>query len=327
MGVRSRVAAAFDVSETANLVYAHNLRLAPSTRNLAALPAAALDALGPALLLMSPPCQPFTRSNTGARDDKDPRSAALLNVVRQLELMQAPPRYIALENVVGFEHSACCLSLLAALERLGYSYLQLQLSPAAFGVPNDRPRYYCLARMGDPFLDGQPNDPALLLSALPGHAPSPAAPLSECLETHSALRLEQLRVPDAVMRSSAAWCFDIVGAADRRSSCFTKAYSKFVRGAGSVLLMEPSGPAAQEEFLTSPEERVFDERWRDQLGGRSLRYFAPSELTRLFGFPATFEFPPGVSDRKSYELIGNSLSVVVARRLLAFLLRCEEESS
>lgn len=50
-----------------------------------------------------------------------------------------------------------------------------------------------------------------------------------------------------------------------------------------------------------------------------LRYFSPSELLSLFGFPYTFTFPDGVniSNRKKYELIGNSINVTVVSLLVS----------
>lgn len=59
-----------------------------------------------------------------------------------------------------------------------------------------------------------------------------------------------------------------------------------------------------------------------------LRYFTPEELLRLFGFDSPPGNPHGaffpvdekLTLRKKYELIGNSLNVTVACRLLHLLL-------
>ena len=50
------------------------------------------------------------------------------------------------------------------------------------------------------------------------------------------------------------------------------------------------------------------------------RYLAPCEIARLHGFPATFAFPPTVSRKKQFELLGNSLSVDCVAALLRFML-------
>lgn len=63
--------------------------------------------------------------------------------------------------------------------------------------------------------------------------------------------------------------------------------------------------------------------WVEKLLGSEetyVRYFSPRELLGLFGFPISFVWPAEVSRRKCYELIGNSINVSVASRLLAYLL-------
>jgi len=171
---------------------------------------------------------------------------------------------------------------------------------------------------------------------------------------------------------------DIVTEADATTSCFTKAYSTYFKGTGSVLLFPdantatneldagsssnssssggggtsdsgtaPSADAGEDSdgmagaasvFQQAPSKRKFDANWQSALQGRRLRFFAPEELARLFGFvdidvDASAEgdasagitgsrgvfFPPGVSHRKCYELIGNSLSVVVVGHLLRYM--------
>jgi site-specific DNA-cytosine methylase len=59
--------------------------------------------------------------------------------------MTTPPFYIALENVVGFESSECCQQWLSVLTSLHYEIEQFHLTPLQFGIPNARPRYYCIA--------------------------------------------------------------------------------------------------------------------------------------------------------------------------------------
>jgi site-specific DNA-cytosine methylase len=42
-------------------------------------------------------------------------------------------------------------------------------------------------------------------------------------------------IPLSVLTKPSSWCFDIVVPADTRTACFTKAYSRYARGTGSVL--------------------------------------------------------------------------------------------
>jgi len=50
--------------------------------------------------------------------------------------------------------------------------------------------------------------------------------------------------------------------------------------------------------------------------GDGARYFAPEEIARLLHLPDRFRFPEGMSLRRKWRLLGNSLSVVAVRRLL-----------
>ena len=320
----AEVVAAFDVNADANAAYALNFGRQPLTRNLETLSAEAMDQLGADLLMMSPPCQPFTRSNASPqRDMLDPRSKAFLNIVDQLSRMQSPPAYVALENVVGFESSDCCARFLSVLGDRGYHFLQYHLTPSQLGVPNDRPRYYCIARLHRPF-DFE-YDRSRVLTSLPGRDQE-VAPLVLSAYLNSSLSSAErtaLVVPEHVLSKQAAWCFDIVTPSDTRTSCFTKAYSKFIRGSGSVLLEPREGDTTvPTDFLCDPETRVYDVDWRRKLDGGTLRYFSPLELLRLFGFAEgpEFRFPKEMSNRKCFELLGNSLSVFVATELLNILL-------
>lgn len=61
-----------------------------------------------------------------------------------------------------------------------------------------------------------------------------------------------------------------------------------------------------------------------------LRYFSPNELLRLFSFSQTsplpsaepsFIWPPEISKKTRYKLIGNSVNVAVIAHLIEYLFR------
>lgn len=83
---------------------------------------------------------------------------------------------------------------------------------------------------------------------------------------------------------------DLVSPGDRRSACFIGGYGQRLVGSGSFL--RTAGGA---------------------------RRFSPAEIARLLGLPAEFRFPPGLSLERRWRLLGNSLSVPVARWLLGRL--------
>ena len=129
-----------------------------------------------------------------------------------------------------------------------------------------------------------------------------------------------LLVPEKVLQKSSSWCFDVVSLESTRSACFTKSYHRFIRGTGSVLFTDDASELlGMEGIQAQPSERSFDGDWHVRFVNR-LRYFSPREVAALLSFPATFELPQTVSLRKQYELVGNSLNVLVAGELLKFLL-------
>lgn len=137
--------------------------------------------------------------------------------------------------------------------------------------------------------------------------------------------------------AQSCWCWDIARRDSLLTSCFTKAYARYHKGTGSILLdrlaAEPSEVRKRQRTAAaevSPEgsaARSYDPNWVSQLldgaDGLFLRYLSPTELLRLFGFPPSFSFPCSdqMTRRKCYELIGNSISIVVASVLLDRLMR------
>ena len=139
------------------------------------------------------------------------------------------------------------------------------------------------------------------------------------------IRREDLYVPEKVLQNKSSWCFDIVCPTDHRSSCFTHSYGRYIKGTGSILY-ENDDVNEKKLLLLPPSEREFCSNWMKELNidGTKLRYFSGSELARLFGFPTTkFVFPPQITNKQQWKLIGNSLNVGIASKLidLGFLLR------
>ena len=181
-------------------------------------------------------------------------------------------------------------------------------------------------------------------------------------------------VPDSVLMKSSSLCFDIVTPTDTHTSCFTKGYTRYIKGTGSILLFKDKAtpPPTRESKLNAnvcEEEEIEEEDNKgiekkeeslsfnnissiepdmkkqkidnlefkmtekdcqslqslEEYRGK-LRYFTPEELLNLFGFNQTQQniylfFPKNekLTLRKKYELIGNSLNVIVATKLIDFL--------
>ncbi|KAG9326692.1 hypothetical protein KVV02_002888 [Mortierella alpina] len=137
---------AFDINTTANEVYAHNHgKKHLSQRNIEAVKMEVYDKHKADVWLMSPPCQPYTR--TGNQEgSKDTRAKSFLYLMNILPKMQHPPNYLLLENVKGFEESDSRDLLVDCLTKAGYEFQELLITPLQIGIPNSRMRYYCLAR-------------------------------------------------------------------------------------------------------------------------------------------------------------------------------------
>lgn len=315
------------------------------------------------LWMMSPPCQPHTRQHSNQEADLDDvRSDSFLhlcNLLVQLE-SAAKPSIILLENVVGFEGSNSFRAWTRAVATSNYVATHFHLQPTQAGLPNDRPRYYCVAVHIDKLHEERADWIERYFQApVTPTETSDSTPLHPCI--HSALpeldllsedaidreklpllrgfldktdvdRDAHLRVPESVLQRPAAWCLDIVTADSRRTSCFTSAYGKYVKGTGSVLLQPDEGVSSnttrdaslQNKFaMVPPEERQYDPDWAAAItnSGYNLRYFSGSELARLFGFCDAFSFPANVTVKQQWKLVGNSLNVRIASKMAELGLR------
>ncbi|KAM6422156.1 tRNA (cytosine(38)-C(5))-methyltransferase isoform 2-T2 [Rhynochetos jubatus] len=143
----AEVVAAVDVNTLANEVYKHNFPSTPLwAKTIEGITLKEFDRLSFDMILMSPPCQPFTR--TGLQGDvSDPRTKSFLYILDILPRLQKPPKYLLLENVKGFESSAARDELLRTLETCGFKYQEFLLSPTCLGVPNSRLRYFLIAKL------------------------------------------------------------------------------------------------------------------------------------------------------------------------------------
>lgn len=217
LGDRGTVAAAYDVSEVANVTYALNHGDLPVPKELATVALGALTSHGADTWLMSPPCQPFCRMGNH-QGLEDPRSRAFRHLMDLFH--EAPPEHLVLENVEGFLGSDAHALLKEHVRAHGMYQLDLQACSSQFGLPNKRPRVYIVAsrqRLG-----------AL---PLPNLQPRPLADFLDAVEDEG-LYLRS----DAHTRHHQG--LDLVAAGDRRSACFIGGYGRRFVGSGSFLKTE-----------------------------------------------------------------------------------------
>ncbi|XP_041717848.1 tRNA (cytosine(38)-C(5))-methyltransferase [Coregonus clupeaformis] len=145
-GVAAEVVAAVDVNTTANEIYKHNFPNTPLLpKTIEGMTLDDFNKLAFDMILMSPPCQPFTRIGLQG-DITDPRTKSFLYILDLLPRLSKLPRFILLENVKGFETSSARDSLVKTLKECGYNYQELMVSPTCLGMPNSRLRYFMIAK-------------------------------------------------------------------------------------------------------------------------------------------------------------------------------------
>ncbi|XP_061127252.1 tRNA (cytosine(38)-C(5))-methyltransferase-like isoform X7 [Syngnathus typhle] len=146
-GISGQVVAAIDINTTANQVYRHNFPGTPLwNRTIEGILLDEFKNLQFDMILMSPPCQPFTRLGR-QRGIADPRTKSFLYILNLLPRLSPLPRFILLENVKGFESSSVRQYFVQILMECGYIFQEVMVSPTSVGIPNSRLRYFLMAKI------------------------------------------------------------------------------------------------------------------------------------------------------------------------------------
>ncbi|NXY60219.1 TRDMT methyltransferase, partial [Callaeas wilsoni] len=354
----AEVVAAVDVNTLANDVYKHNFPSTPLwAKTIEGITLEEFDRLSFDMILMSPPCQPFTRIGLQG-DVSDPRTKSFLYILDILPRLQKLPKYLLLENVKGFESSSARNELLQTLAACGFKYQEFLLSPTCLGIPNSRLRYFLIAKLHqEPFSFQAPGQVSLfaLLDSLsseeknldPNIGPDcsskkslPKGAFLFKLETTEEMERKHNQDNDSSIQMLKdfleeeneamsqyfltpksllryAFLLDIVKPTCRRSTCFTKGYGHYVEGTGSVL---QTAVDVQLESVFKHIDKLPEEEKLRKLSTLKLRYFTPREIANLHGFPLEFGFPEKVTVKQCYRLLGNSLNVHVVAKLISILL-------
>ena len=436
-GANFEIVTSIDINTNTNCVYGQNFPSTPHlNRNICGMMADEMDSFKPDIFILCPPCQPFTRQGH-RRDNLDRRTDSFFHLMQALTEMDHPPTYLLLENVQGFELSNTREHFVSILRKLGYEVQEFLLSPAQFGIPNSRLRFYLLAKRTpfrfplrfseqpcrdassllkflsrlksssdkDPecvalvekqkalhLVDGGDNHTEVAPN-LSQHVPvspgkqtshhqekqdlleysantaeavalqdkesigsnntmstlqqsqdnggaglsppstedhggadcsSPpdtdttieAKPLSCYLEQLSDAELEQYLVPEKILKKYACG-FDIVQPSSTHSCCFTRAYGHYAVGTGSIL--QHASSEDLEKAFQDYQKEGDSEKSVQSLQSLKLRYFSPREVANLMCFPPSFTFPPGLTLKQRYKVIGNSVNVHVVSVLLRYL--------
>lgn len=322
-GTPGEIIAAIDINTTANQIYRHNH---PSTKvlnnNIQRFTPKDILKMNVNAILMSPPCQPFTRVGN-KKDIDDARTNALVHICKILDQLTTI-EYILMENVKGFEKSQARDLFIDSLECAHFEYQEFILSPSEINVPNTRYRYYCLARKSQPF----PFKCDQILERLPipigrSEGEKERIPLSELTLKSFIDRVDDpspYLLSDEVLLKR-AWLLDIAHPDSTNTICFTKAYTHYTEGTGSVYCPQPQKILNETFDLLKGTTQTPDEQLI-ALKKLELRYFTPHEVAKLMSFPSSFSFPDESTNRQRYRVLGNSINVALVARLIQLL--CDE---
>jgi len=171
LNITAQLLDAYDHSDLCNSVFMHNhtnyddsttKSLKPRQTPIEKITQKELESHAAAIWCMSPPCQPHTRQHSNQHKERDdPRSKSFLHLCNMLSIIDEDklPCLILLENVVGFETdwvgldsekttintNSSFAEWRKVLSLRQYEVAHFHLDPTHIGLPNNRPRYYCVA--------------------------------------------------------------------------------------------------------------------------------------------------------------------------------------
>ncbi|NXX19994.1 TRDMT methyltransferase, partial [Podargus strigoides] len=356
----AEVVAAVDVNTIANEVYKHNFPSTPLwAKTIEGITLKEFDTLSFDMILMSPPCQPFTRIGLQG-DVSDPRTKSFLYILDILPRLQKLPKYLLLENVKGFESSSARNELLRTLETCGFKYQEFLLSPTCLGIPNSRLRYFLIAKLHqEPFPFQAPGQVSLLVllefalfhedkknldpSIGPDCSSKNSLPKGAFLFKLETLE-EMERKHGQDNDSSIQMLKDFLEEENEEMSQYFLPPKSLLRYAFLLDIVKPTcrrstcftkgyghyvegtgsvlqtAVDVQLESVFKHIEELTEEEKLMKLSALKLRYFTPREIANLHGFPLEFGFPDKVTTKQCYRLLGNSLNVHVVAKLISVLL-------
>ncbi len=287
-----KVTHAVDIDRDARDVYKLNFDHPYKIADISSLELDFFKSINANVWWLSPPCPPFSirgrssRSQQNHVDDlSDNRNLALIKVSETIASVRPP--VIIIENVPGFECSQTWNRVAQSFSASDYSYEVFTICPSEFNWPNRRRRVYIVATHNEDFFSARfvmklPN-----AHELSTHLDSFIDPQIN-RDTHPELYLSN----DIILRyGSACDRIELGNPNNRTTACFASSYGKTILHAGSYLVLEDG-----------------------------IRRFASQEVQRILGFHDSFQWPSHLSERRKWNLLGNSLAIPVVVALLRSLM-------
>ncbi|XP_035980700.1 LOW QUALITY PROTEIN: tRNA (cytosine(38)-C(5))-methyltransferase [Fundulus heteroclitus] len=362
-GISAQVVAAVDINTTANKIYKHNFPDTPLwNKTIEGIPLDDFNKLCFDMILMSPPCQPFTRLGLQG-DVADSRTKSFLFVLDLLPRLCKLPDYILMENVKGFESSSARDRLVQTLMDCGYTFQEFMISPTSVGIPNSRLRYFLIAKIcaensciqtgakGCVFSHVPRSPLPSLSSVLRSDSPCTGQPAEEKNSAHVLYKRET--PSDAQRKTNQNKNPSVQQIQDflqpqmnvdmeryllqpktllRYASILDIVQPQsrrsvcFTKGYGRYV--EGTGSVLQccmdheVSSVFTNLDQLSEQEKLQKLLKLNLRYFTPREVANLMGFPQSFCFPEDISIIQQYRALGNSLNILVVATLLQLM--CSE---
>jgi tRNA (cytosine38-C5)-methyltransferase len=306
----------FDINLIANITYKYNFNVSPINISLESFSPndyenylKKIKKQFKILWSLSPPCQPFTRQGN-KKGLEDNRSKAFINLMKILDTTNYLPDYLLLENVKNFENSKATEMLIEILNKKNYDYLQFLINSKEFNIPNSRLRYYIIANKNQKFKYNNKNDIIENWNEFNKINNNNNIPTIKEYLNYSTLiesDLKDFYLPKNLLSKESSIAMDIVTLNDNSTICFTKNYTKLIKGTGSVLLID-----------NDDNNKNNEKKDLISLTGK-LRYFTPKEISKFLNFNEKFGFPKEITIKSQYKLLGNSINVKVVNNLFKYL--------
>ncbi|KAM6161903.1 tRNA (cytosine(38)-C(5))-methyltransferase isoform 2-T2 [Erethizon dorsatum] len=358
--IPAQVVAAIDVNTVANEVYKYNF---PHTQLLAktieGITLEEFDRLSFNMILMSPPCQPFTRIGLQG-DMTDRRTNSFLHIIDILPRLQNLPKYILLENVKGFEVSSTRDLLIETIENCGFQYQEFLLSPTSLGIPNSRLRYFLIAKLqSEPLPFRAPGQVLMDFPRIESERPQKHATDAENKSNVKKTEPNTCfdRGPQCSGKDTILFKLETAEEIDRKhqqdNDLSVQMLKDFLEDETDMnqyflppksllryaLLLDIVKPTCRSygsyvegtgSVLQTAEDVQIETIYKSltnlpqeeqitKLSMLKLRYFTPKEIANLLGFPPEFGFPKKITMKQCYRLLGNSLNVHVVAKLIKIL--------
>ncbi|KAN0024790.1 hypothetical protein ACTFIV_009199 [Dictyostelium citrinum] len=353
-GLDFQVIQSFDINTNANLNYKYTFNEDSSQKSIESYSVEDLEGFKANAWLMSPPCQPFTRLGL-QKDDQDNRTNSFFHLLDVLTKLKVPPTYILIENVFGFAKKGSSNTrdhLLDTLTKMGYSFQEFHLSPQQFGLPNQRLRYFCIAkRNGKLNLKKEQQE-----EKVEKNEEKEDNKLNNnnnnnnnnCIDNNNEDRYDNLKILDHIpgysFHTTLEECDEISNYFDKDLTD-DELYEKYkvphnlLLSKGMLFDIKQKDSKTSNcvtksygKFIEGTGSIVqMDSNFKADINDTKsliplrLRYFSPKEITRLHGFPEEFKFSPKLTTIQCYRLIGNSLNVKIVSELLKVLVIPNEE--